>query len=133
MVQVVLVSHGPLAEALVSSAKMILRCDMEGVHAVCLTDDGIETFEKRIKAIAEQIQKEEIILLADIKGGSPFNASLSVFRNCKFKVVTGMNLSVVIEALMNRECLSLNEIADTAMKNGKESIEKISLDSLLGK
>ena len=125
MVAVVLVSHGRLAEAIVGSAKMILRCDMEDVYYTCLKDDGIEVFEKSLMEIAEKVKDKEVILMADIKGGSPFNASISIFRNHKYRAITGMNLISVIDVLMNRETLSIDEAVDSAIANAKEAIEKV--------
>jgi mannose/fructose-specific phosphotransferase system component IIA len=122
---VIIISHGNLAEAIVGSANMILRGNLEDVYHVCLKDDGIETFENTLKEIADEVRNKEVILMADIKGGSPFNTSLSVLRNHKYRAITGMNLISVIDVLMNRDHLSLDEIADSAVAASQESIEKI--------
>lgn len=129
MTCVVVVSHGQLSKEIVNSAQMILGGKYENVFSICLEESGLCGFKKEASKIAESIKGSNLIILADIYGGSPLNECLSIFRNFNYIAVTGVNLAMLIEVLTSRESMTLEELAKLAVDNGIAAIKNISLNS----
>ena len=70
-------------------------------------------------------QGNGVLVLADLFGGSPFNATASNMKNLKFKCLTGMNLPMLLEALISKEDGDLKELTVKCDEAGKEGIIKI--------
>jgi len=77
---VVLVSHGTFAPGLHSVLKMLGGGDREDVLSASMEDGmGADIFAQRFEKVISSIKKEdEIILLADIIGGSPLTNALDI-------------------------------------------------------
>ena len=72
---------------------------------------GNELYADKIKDVSEDNQ---YLILCDIKGGSPFNVvSRYSFKNDDVAVIYGMNLPILIEAIVQcgNEGLKLKELA----------------------
>lgn len=128
MITIILVSHGKLSYELLNSANMIIRNEAKDIYAVSLDEDsGIDTFKEKLLNIAQKVKGNEVLILCDIKGGSPFNTSLVVFKDYDYKLLTGMNLPMLLEILMHRRHATLDNLADIAVKAGASSVECIKL------
>ncbi|HHV74594.1 MAG TPA: PTS sugar transporter subunit IIA [Thermoanaerobacterium sp.] len=128
MVGIILVSHGPYAEALYESLKMIYG-EQEKVEAINFTiGESIDDLKKKINLAKKRLQTEEILIFVDIIGGSPYNVS-SLEIDDKVNVITGFNMPMILEILSKRnERLSVvSDIAKNAGKNGIVDVhEKLS-------
>lgn len=128
MVGIILVSHGPYAEALYESLKMIYG-EQEKVEAINFTiGESIDDLKKKIDVAKKRLQTEEILIFVDIIGGSPYNVS-SLEIDDKVNVITGFNMPMILEILSRRnERLSVvSDIAKNAGKNGIVDVhEKLS-------
>lgn len=129
MIRFILSSHGDFAKEALNSAAMIVGKVPENFSYISVADNGkgIESFKEEAEEIAEKFQNEKIILLTDLFGGSPFMTILSVFRNVDYRLISGFNLPMIIEAFMkcNTE-MSLDEMADHLIETGKnEGIRKV--------
>lgn len=108
----ILVSHGDLAKSILESAQMIIG-EQENVSAFGLypTDD-IGGLKDKIEVAIEKVKDQEIICFTDLFSGSPFNAVVGLMEQYPISHITGMNLPMILEALM----LRMNE------ENTKEAI-----------
>ncbi len=119
MVGLVLCSHGNLAPGLLEAAELILGAQ-EGVQTTPLSpEDSLETMSARIRqACAAADNGDGVLILADLLGGTPFNASALQLRNAPYELITGMNLPMLIEVLSNRDYITLPELASLALEAG---------------
>ena len=80
MKYVILVSHGTFAPGLHSVLKMLAGANREDVLSASMEDGmGAEDFVKRFEETITPVKEEdEIILLADIIGGSPLTNAMDV-------------------------------------------------------
>jgi PTS system mannose-specific IIA component len=105
MFNILIVAHGNLAEELMNSSKMIVG-EQDGIYALGLqSNEGIDEFGTRIDNLFRQIYSDNgVLILADLFGGTPCNTVilkiLSKFD--RVEMITGANLSMVIEATANR-------------------------------
>jgi PTS system mannose-specific IIA component len=123
MVGVLIVSHGKLAEALISSVQSITG-NLQKMMGVSIrpTERKEEVKERIRRKIAEADDGEGVVILTDILGGTPTNLSLSFFKNEKVEVVTGVNMPMLLTLSSYRKGKSLREIGTLIKKSGRRSI-----------
>ncbi|BDP74071.1 hypothetical protein EfmAA96_18560 [Enterococcus faecium] len=95
----IITSHGNIAIGFVDTLKMFFG-DNLNCHVVTLGDAGIEEFRENIEKIVSQVKNQEVMVFADLIGGTPFNEFAKrseVFQN-GFQLLGGMNLGILIEA-----------------------------------
>ncbi len=120
MMKVLLLSHGNLAREMYETASMIFG-DLHDVSYLTLpygTDLTVykESVEKVIKG------SDHTLVLVDLFGGSPFMISsqfigMDEYKN-KMEIVTGMNLSMVLEVACRMNDSDLQELKETAINAG---------------
>ncbi len=127
MVGIILASHGGLAKGIQESGQMIFG-PQEDVAAVVLTPEmGPDDFrEKLLAAIDTLSQKEQILFLADLWGGTPFNQISKLIEEHggeDWVCVTGMNLPMVIEAYGDRMGMdTAKEVAQAIKPESKAGV-----------
>lgn len=97
MIHVIIVTHGNLGAELLKSAEMIAG-EIKGIDSVSLLkEDNPLSFEEKVIQV---IGKEEgqLLFLADIFGGTPYNTAVSLLKKWDAWIVTGVNLPMVLEA-----------------------------------
>ena len=99
--ELVLISHGRLAEEMKKSAELIMG-PQKHIHTVCLLpEEGPEDFQKKFEDVISDFSSEEITIFADLMGGTPANtiSRLIMTGEDKLHLTAGMNLAMVIEWL----------------------------------
>jgi PTS system mannose-specific IIA component len=123
MVGILIVSHGRLAEALISSVESLVG-KLQKIRGVSIwPKDKEEEIKDQIqKEMAEVEDGEGVVILTDILGGTPTNLSLSLLEDEKVEVVTGVNMPMLMALLSYRTGRSLREISKLVKKSGRRSI-----------
>lgn len=101
---IILISHGYFAKYAMDSAEMIIG-KQENYKVISVTDDkDLENVLKELEDSYEILSKDrEVIILADIFGGTPCNAaSRLIVKGEEVTAYTGFNLPVLLELLLNR-------------------------------
>ena len=129
MAHILIVAHGNLADALLASAKMIVgEAGAEKVNCLNMTEEkSMDQFILEAKEILDANPNDEFLILADVFGASPCNSCLSVFRNSHYRLITGVNLPILLELLMNNDNKDLLDLWNSLIDSGKESIKGIFL------
>lgn len=122
MIGIVLVSHGPLAEGLKAAAEMIVG-PQERFLAIGMDPAAdVDRLREQIEVAAGEADAGTgTLLLVDLMGGSPANASAYLAAS-GMPVVCGASLPMLLEALTSREQQSLEELAETAIQAGREGV-----------
>jgi mannose PTS system EIIA component len=123
MVGVLIVSHGPLAKALISSVQIILG-NLPKVKGISIWPrERPSEVKDRIKKRMQEVQDGDgVIILTDLLGGTPTNLSLSSVENEKAEVITGVNLPMLLTIMSYRKGKSLEKICSFVRKAGRKSI-----------
>ena len=75
MINIVVVSHADLGDALFRAAEMIVG-ETEGLYSVSLLpEDSPEAFGEKLEAALRPIEGEETLVLIDLFGGTPYNVA----------------------------------------------------------
>ena len=126
MVGIVIASHGEFASGLLQSGQMILG-EQENVKACTLMpSDSPENIKAKMEeAIASFDNKDEVLFLIDLWGGTPFNQASALINGHedKWAIVTGLNLPMLVEAFASRFSMeTAHEIATHISGSAKEGI-----------
>lgn len=122
MVGVLIISHGVLAETLVSEAQHLIG-KLPKVRGVSIRPkENQKEISNRIRAkMAEVDQGDGIMILTDVLGGTPTNLSLPFLKDKSIQVVTGVNVPMLL-ALSSYRGRSLEDICHLVKKAGRRSI-----------
>ncbi|BDW38375.1 PTS sugar transporter subunit IIA [Enterococcus faecium] len=120
--EIILMSHGLMAEEILNSAKMILGNQINYPVVSMTQNDGIEgTINKLNKILEETSDIRNIIILVDLMGGTPANvAMMKASMDKRIQVVTGMNLGMVLESYFK---INEEKLAEHLIEIGKSSIK----------
>ena len=126
MVQLILVTHGDFAKALLQSAEMIIG-EQENVRTLGLhLGEDVNGLREEVReAIEEAGLEQDTIVLTDMKSGSPFNVTASQMETHKFHHITGLNLPMLLEILDRRAFETADEICGSIVENGKATIVNV--------
>lgn len=128
MVGIIVVSHGNMAAGMLEAARMIVG-EMEGTVAVSLGEaDAVENLMDRISDAINSVDTGDgVLILVDVFGASPFNASarLAMVRD-KIEVISGMNLPMLLEIAIQQSEGDLDALVHTALDTGPSSIRTLS-------
>lgn len=116
MENIVLISHGSMAEGVKVSLEMIVG-RQEHVYTVSLRPDSDNLqFEKELNEKMKALNGTTLII-ADLLGGTPCNVATKNYLNVDgVEIIAGMTLSVVIEAVVNQQA-SIKELVCLAQEN----------------
>lgn len=134
MKYVVLVSHGTFAPGLHSVLKMLGGGNREDVLSASMEDGmGADAFVQRFeKTIAPITEEDEIILLADIIGGSPLTNALDVLSQkgmlAKTTAFGGMNLPMALTASMMKDVLDSAGLEESLLSESRNGVQKMVLE-----
>jgi len=123
MIGIVIAAHGNLAKELIATTEMIIGY-LEQVEAVAIyAKEGLRDLESKLKQAIERADSGEgVLILIDIFGGSPATVSLSFIDKYKIKVISGVNLPIILEVATHRESCDLEKLARLALTAGEKSI-----------
>ena len=123
MVGILIVSHGRLADALISSVQSLVG-NLEKIRGVPIwSKNREEEVKDRIqKKMAEVDDGDGVVILTDILGGTPTNLSLSFLEDEKVEVVTGANIPMLLTLASYRKGKTLREISSLVKESGRRIV-----------
>ena len=129
----ILVSHGTFAPGLHNALGMMAGSDREDIRSTSLLDGmDVDTFRANFAELVQDITPEdEIILTADIIGGSPLTTALDVLTEKgllgKTLAIGGMNLPHVLTAAFADAETPLEELEQELTGEAKDQIKRFDL------
>jgi PTS system fructose IIA component. len=125
---VLIMTHGEFGIELVKSAEMIMG-PQENVDALALRPGhSVDELREQANEILERNKEKglETIVLVDLFGGSPSNVALSLLGKHDVKIITGVNMPMLIELLTFYKTEDDTEkLVDTFTNTGVNGIRKL--------
>lgn len=120
----ILVSHGSFAKGLVESSQMIIGQQEELVAYGLYPEDDISNLKLILEKEYLESNMDNVVFFTDLFHGSPFNAVVSLMGKYDVYHITGMNMPLMLEALMARQNKELSpaELCKLLLTNSKETI-----------
>ncbi|MFS1278964.1 PTS mannose/fructose/sorbose transporter subunit IIAB [Enterococcus lactis] len=133
MQNIILISHGSMAEGVKASLEMIVG-KQDHVHVVALTPDGDNRqFEEELLKKMKALNGSSLII-ADLLGGTPCNVALSNYLESEnVEIIAGMSLPLVIEATLNSTATvkELIQAATTGIVDVKQKMKQTEIEKEL--
>lgn len=129
---VLIITHGSFGKGLLDGIEVIMG-KQENIQVLGLNlGDNIEILKSEVEKIVREKQKEnkEVIIAVDLFGGSPFNIALYVMKNYDVKVITGINMPMLIELLLSINMYDIDELLKNIHKSAIDGIKVIEKSSL---
>lgn len=120
MIGVVVAAHGDLAQALLTTAQMVVRDPGHVVAIGVRADDDSVSYEARFRQAVAAVQKERtgVLVLTDMFGGTPSNIGMTLHKAGQVEVLTGVNLPMLIKVL---QLIGRGETLDVVARQAKDS------------
>lgn len=126
MVGILLVTHGNFSTGLLNAAELILGKQKNVVALTLNEGDDVQLLSKEIsEKITELDNGEGVLVLTDMFGGSPSNATAANMKSSEFQSLTGVNLPMLIEGLSLRDSCNLDELTESCYRAGIEGVKNI--------
>ncbi|MBC8449318.1 MAG: PTS sugar transporter subunit IIA [Chloroflexi bacterium] len=125
MVNIVIISHGDLGDALIRATEMITGPTERLFSVPLLPDESPEGFGEKLAGVLREIEDEKTLVLIDLLGGTPCNVAARQVLQGNIECVTGVNLPMLLELVTSRDYASLSELAETITQAGQQSIKNL--------
>lgn len=111
MNQIILASHGGLAEGARDTLSMVLG-DVSNVHVVTLARDDKEPISKEVERLVASFDANDAVYVCtDMLGSSVNNSVVELMNNgAKITVISGMNMPLVLSLAVAQGPLSAGEL-----------------------
>ena len=119
----VIVSHGQVANELLSAAETIIG-SFQHITAVSIGwHDDVEEAKNEIRRAIERVSEQGgVLLMTDMFGGTPTNIASMFLQLGAVEVVTGVNLPMVIKLAGLQPGVPLEEAARLVRDQGRQGI-----------
>lgn len=128
LAKVVVLTHGDLARSLYETVGLFFN-ERDGLEALCM-DVDMEGFKAKLRQSVMDSPEEEILILVDLFGGTPFNMAAAMMGDAKnqgkkIEIVSGVNLPMLLEVTANIPHSSLEELSRIAFDIGRVGIRDL--------
>ena len=125
MIGIILTGHGNFASGLSSSLSLIAGIPENYRSVDFLPEDSVDILTDKIKSAIKELDNcEEILILTDLVGGSPYNVSVKLRLDGnleKIQVISGVNLGCLIEtSIAVGSAENVKELASISLKSIKD-------------
>jgi len=130
--QIVLIGHGKIGSGVLSSFEIIYG-KLDNVSSVDTYVDSNFNLPETVHEIVEKNSDKDLIVVTDLFGGSINNEFLKYISQDNFYLITGMNLSLVIELVSQLNISnnkSVDEIIRHTISSTQNSIQYLDEESL---
>jgi len=125
MINILVLSHCELTKELIKTAEVIAGKQENLFHInQDIKNENLASLQEKISEILKKIDNEKgTLILTDMLGGTPCNASVLLTKNFNIEVLTGVNLPMLLSAVFtSKTAQTAKELADKVLADGKKSI-----------
>lgn len=127
MIGLIVTGHGKFAEGIHDATEMIAGRQENYKKVLFKESMSLDSLKEELKEQVDLLLEtnEGVVILTDLKGGTPFNTSaLLASEYDTIEIMSGINLPISIEAVMHAQMKdNPKELADYLIGVGKEGID----------
>ena len=133
MKYVFLVSHGELAHGLHTALKMLSGESREDVLSVGLEDGmGADVFVENVKKCLSVVSEDdEILLFADLVGGSPLTNAANTIAELglmeRTVMIGGMNMPLALSAVLMKDTMETADLVEMLIPEAREELKRFQI------
>lgn len=125
MIGFIVITHGDFGSYLVEACEHITGV-RENIRCVSIHPRmSMSDIKTKIKGVVDEMRQryESVVYLVDIPGGTPMNVAIPfAFEMEDSYVVCGINMSMVVSAMIWCDKLDAKELVEKIISDGKKSI-----------
>jgi len=123
MIHILVITHGELGREMLKTAENIIG-KQEHVYVLGVTPgDSLTTMCSHTEDLLQRLEGTGgTLILTDMLGGTPCNACLPFSTKYSVAIVTGLNLYMLLSALMNRGIMELDKLSRKVLADGRKNI-----------
>ena len=123
MRKLLVATHGRFASGIMETFKLIMGENEDISEISAYVEPGFDMQKEAEKKIHELNEEDELIIVADIMGGSIANTFSSYIKSEKIHIITGLNLPLLIGLAQDLDSdVSTDELIENAIQMGREGI-----------
>ena len=133
MKYVFLVSHGELAHGMHTALKMLSGESREDVLSVGLEDGlGADVFVENVKKCLSVVSEDdEILLFADLVGGSPLTNAANTIAELglmeRTVMIGGMNMPLALSAVLMKDTMETADLVEMLIPEAREELKRFQI------
>lgn len=133
MKYMLLVSHGKFAPGLHDALGMLLGGGREDILSTSLENGmGADEFAEKVREIVSVVKEgDEILLFADLIGGSPLTTAANVIAEeglaGQTTMIGGMNLPLVLSAALTKDSMDTEVLKGVLIPEAKDMIQEFAV------
>jgi PTS system N-acetylgalactosamine-specific IIA component len=119
---IVISGHGHFAAGIQSSIELLAGKNEDVCFIDFLVNDTDVTLKEKFNILLNQNPDSQVLFVCDIFGGTPFKTAAELWKdNENIEVVAGCNVGSIIQAIFQRDSVSLGQIAENIINSSKRS------------
>ena len=130
MLGILVLTHGSLGKEFLDAAFRILGQEDPSVASLCIEwDQDSASAQEKLRKTLKKLQEshDTVLILTDLFGGTPTNLAMTFYKAGKVEILTGMNLPMLIKAiLMRKSDTPLLEALAMLREKGQSAIVSVS-------
>ncbi len=134
MKYILLVSHGMMAPGLHNALGMLAGEDREDILSTSLKNGmGADEFAENVRKCVSAVKEDdELLVFADLIGGSPLTTTADVLASegilDRTTMVGGMNLPLVLSAAVTKDTMETREMIDMLIPESREMLQEFTIE-----
>jgi PTS system ascorbate-specific IIA component len=126
MVGILLMTHAPLGQAFIAAVAHVFRSPTERFEAIDVTadQDTREVNELARQAIRRLDDGDGVLVITDIKGGTPSNCCNSLHEAGHVEVIAGISLPMLLRAITYRRD-TLDVVVEMALAGAQNGAVRV--------
>lgn len=103
--EIILAAHGNLSVEMKNTAEMIFGKLKKCSIITFVPGENTETLKTKFNELINNFNKDEnILIIVDLFGGSPYNAAFEIaMENSNIEILTGLSVPMLLDILAQRE------------------------------
>ena len=124
MVGILIATSGNIGQSLLETAVDLIGEPAESASSVTLSDgqDRAEAWKGLVTAADGVEDGEGVLLMVDMFGSTSSTMALSLLAHRNVEVLTGVNLAMVLRALLNRRGATLKALSEDVLHYGRRNV-----------
>lgn len=107
---ILILTHGNLAQSLVETASLIIGKLKDVFYINFPEEKDLYFIDNQLKKFVNKNKDKNILIFIDIFGGSCLNVCCKYLQHKNIKIFSGINLPILLEAIMNKDYLFFPEL-----------------------
>lgn len=133
MTGIIVTGHGRFPEGILSAISLVAGKPDNTAAVNFELGQSSEELKNSMTRAMESLEGDEVLILADLVGGTPFNTAAALRKartDKRIKVIAGVNMAALVEAVFSRPMYGLDELAAALLAAGREGLRDLdALDS----